>query len=57
MSCKSVDYCSIKCLRVNLAVGPDLSTKRDLKQIIATECTKTAICQLLWPLDISELVA
>ena len=30
--------------------------KRNLKQIITTECTKTAIFQLLWPLDISKLV-
>ena len=39
-----------------VAVGPNLSTKRNLKQIISTECTKTVIFQLLWPLDNSKLV-
>ena len=41
---------------VKVAVGPNLSTKRNPKQIITTECAKTAIFQLIWPLDISKLV-
>ena len=40
-----------------IPVGPNLSTNKNTKQIVATECTKTAIFQLLWPLDIiSKLV-
>ena len=35
-----------------VAVGPKLWINRNLK----AECTKTAIFQLLWPLDISKLV-
>ena len=38
-----------------VAVGPKRSTNRNLKQIIAIECTKTVILQLLRPLDISKL--
>ena len=40
---------------IKVAVGPNLSINRNMKQIIATECTKTAIFQLLQPLDISKL--
>ena len=39
-----------------VAVEPNLSTNKNLKEIITTECTKTAIFQLLWPLDVSKLV-
>ena len=41
---------------LKVAVGPNLLTNRNLKQIITSECTKTAIFQLLWPLDTSKLV-
>ena len=40
---------------IKVAVGPNLSTKRNLKQVITTECTKTAISELLWLLDISKI--
>ena len=43
-------------ISVKVAVGPNLSTNRNLKQIITTECTETTIFQLLWPLDISKLL-
>ena len=39
-----------------VAVGLNLSTNRNLKHIITTEATKTAIFQLVWPIDISILV-
>ena len=42
--------------RVKVAVGPNLSTNRNLKQVTKSECTKTTTFQLLWTLDISELV-
>ena len=38
-----------------VVVGPKRSTNRYLKQIIAIECTKTVIFQLLRSLDISKL--
>ena len=37
-----------------VAVGPNLLTNRNLKQNITIECTKTAIFQLLWPVDFSK---
>ena len=40
---------------LKVAVGPKRSTNRNLKQIITIECTKTAIFQLLRPIDISKL--
>ena len=41
---------------IKVAVGPTPWTNRNLKQIITTDYTKTAILQLLLPLDISKLV-
>ena len=40
---------------IKVAVGPKRSTNRNLKEIIAIECRKTVIFQLLRPLDISKL--
>ena len=40
---------------IKVEVGPKRSTKRNLKQIITIECTKTVIFQLLRPPDISKL--
>ena len=42
-------------LVVKVAVEPERSTNRNLKQIIMIECTKTVIFQLLRHLDISKL--
>ena len=41
---------------LKVAVGPKPWTNRNLKQTISTDCRKTAIFQLLLPLDISKLV-
>ena len=43
-------------LLLKVAIGSERSTKENLKQIITTEYTKTAIFHLLWPEDISKLV-
>ena len=40
---------------IKVAVGPERSTNRNLKEIITIECTKTVIFQLLRLLDISKL--
>ena len=40
---------------IKVPVGPKQLTNRNLKEIIAIECTKTVIFQLLQPLDISKL--
>ena len=40
---------------LKVAVGPKRSTNRNLKEIIAIECTKTVIFQVLRPLSISKL--
>ena len=40
---------------LKVGVGPKRSTNRNLKQIIAIECTKTVKFQILRPLDISKL--
>ena len=42
-------------IMLKVAVGPKRSTKRNLKQIVTIECTKTVIFQLLRPVDISKL--
>ena len=49
-------YLTFKFNLFKVRVGPNLSTNRNMKQIIATECTRTAIFQFLWPLDISKLI-
>ena len=48
--------CVFGSFEFKVAVGPKLWTNINLKQIITTDCTKTALFQLLLPLDMSKLI-